>query len=137
MTRRSKPHEQADPFTNALDQHASALLGGESTRKLRRQFKKDPTAEELFDFAEGVFQLAAQVEPSTHFVGDLKQELMGQHAQLLRLSTHRAVKRTTLTRRVMSIFAITALVARIVAPIIMLIALLVNLNRRRRSAPAL
>lgn|SRR5574341_738171 len=134
MTRRKS---QEKVIAEALDRHADALFSGGTGRRARRQFQSDPSVDVLFALAEELTDVLTPVKPSARFVRQLKGHLAEAQADRLATRGHRARLRPNALGMLISIFAASALAARIAASLVMLIALLINLNRRRRSAAAL
>ena len=134
MTRRKS---QDKAIAEALDRHADALFSGGTGRRVRRQFESEPSVDILFTLAEELNDVLTPVEPSARFVRQLKGHLAEAQADRLVARGRRARLRPNTLGTLISIFAASALAARIAASLVMLIALLINLNKRRRSAAAL
>jgi hypothetical protein len=124
-------------IADALDRHADALFAGGTGRRVRRQFESDSSVDILFSLAEELTDILTPVEPSARFVRQLKAHRAEAQADRLAVRGRRTGLRRNVLGTLISIFAISALAARIAASLVMLIALLINLNKRRRSAAAL
>jgi len=80
------------------------------------------------------------IEPAPEYVRSLKAHLLDMHARQVAAAQEVASQRgfaqnPQMLRTILSIFAVTALAARLIASIVMVIAILAT--RRRRSAAAL
>jgi hypothetical protein len=123
----------------ALDQRTDAILAG--TESEAPQDRDSPQQlHDLISVARHLAKTLVPVEPSPDFAGSLKAGLSEMHARQVAAAKEVAAQRglahnPQVLRTILSIFAVAALAARLIASVVMVVAILAN--RRRRSAAAL
>jgi hypothetical protein len=132
-------HQRIDSkmLEEALDRHAEALF--------KRRAGSDATPYKQNHEVAGLFQLNKQlhaalvpVEPSDAFMEQLRVELMSAHQS----ETHRRQRirpvqqKRSLAQTAFSVFTAATVIARILAPFVVVIAFILARRRRASSAPA-
>jgi hypothetical protein len=139
MLRSRRPILLRREDTESLDRHSEAILAG-TERDAPLDGDNPQELTRLIGVVRHLAKTLVPVEPSPDYVGSLKARLADMHSRQVAAAQEVAAQRglaqnPQILRTVLSIFAIAALAARLVASIVMVVAILAN--RRRRSAAAL
>jgi hypothetical protein len=129
-------------LTELLNEHADRLTSGaESEQELLAQHPEETDVlAGLVSLSRRLYETLVPVEPSSQFVSNLKtaitDETDAQASMVERWRTRRVrlAQHSSMLGRVVSVVAVIALVTRLVASIVMIVALLVS--RRRHPAAA-
>ncbi len=125
-----------------LDKHAETLLTGDTADDvLLEDHQTDaPRLEKFFSLADRVYEKMTPVEPAPEFLSDLKgklhelQEAQNASKRAWSQRSLEARQKSSLLSKVISVLAVTALVLRLVGSVLIIIAFIVGIGRRRRAA---
>jgi hypothetical protein len=136
MSRAKQQKINKESLEQALDRHTEALFkrraGSDAT-----PYKQNAEAATLFHLNKALHAALVPVEPSDSFMEQLRIELMSAHGtELTRRERVRPAKKLNLVQAAFSVFTFATLVAKILAPVVVVIAFLVARRRRALSAPA-
>jgi hypothetical protein len=120
----------------ALDSHAEALFkrraGSDAT-----PYKHNNEAAALFHLNKELYAALVPVEPTDSFVDQLRMELVSAHqGDMTRRKRVLVAPKRNLMQTAFSFFTVAAMIARILAPIVVVAAFILARRRRAASAPA-
>ena len=129
-------------LTELLNEHADVLTSGAGNEHdlLAQHPEESDVLAELVALSRRLYETLVPVEPSSTFVSNLKSaitdETNAQAGMVKRWRTRRIrlAQHSSVLGKVVSVVAVIALVTRLVASIVMIVALLVS--RRRHPAAA-
>jgi hypothetical protein len=136
MPREKQQKIDKESLEQALDRHAEALFkrraGSDAT-----PYKQNAEAATLFHLNKELHAALVPVEPSDSFIEQLRIGLMVTHGtEMTRRKRVRPSKRLNLLQAAFSVFTFATLIAKILAPFVVVIAFLVARRRRTVSSPA-
>jgi hypothetical protein len=125
-----------ETLDQALDRHTEALFkrraGSDAT-----PYKQNAEAAVLFHLNKELHAALVPVEPSDSFMEQLRIELMAAHGpEMSRRERMRPAKKASLAQTALSVFTAATMIARILAPFVVVIAFVLARRRRTSSSPA-
>lgn len=129
---------------DVLDKHAETLIAGsDNGDELLELHQTDaPRLENFFNLADRVYEKMTPVEPAPEFLADLKgklhelQEAQNASKRAWFRRRENARQRSSLLGRVISVLAVTALLIRLVGSVLIIVAFIIGVGRRRKAAAA-
>jgi hypothetical protein len=120
----------------ALDRHTEALFkrraGSDAT-----PYKQNAQVGPLFHLNKQLHAALVPVEPSDTFMEQLRIQLMTAHGpEMARRERIRPAKKANLAQTAFTVFTAATMIARILAPFVVVIAFLLARRRRTASLPA-
>ena len=129
---------------DVLDKHAETLITGDDNGDtLLDQHQTDaPRLEKFFSLADRVYEKMTPVEPAPEFLADLKgklhelQEAQNASKRAWFRRSLDAQQKSSLLGKIISVLAVTALLIRLVGSVMIIVAFIIGIGRRRRAAAA-